>query len=100
LFWQTKKQCALLAALDNILYPVIKDCRETITSFRDDIVLKYDKTLGDAAGSRLSLGRAGKMLQWHVFRSEEVTSLRDKISRSTATISMIQGLAQWYVSIP
>jgi hypothetical protein len=99
LFWQTKKPCNLLAALDKILHPVIKDCRETITSFCDEIALKYDKSLGETAGSRLSLGRAGKMLQWHCFRSEKATSLRDKIFKSMATISLIQGLAHWYISL-
>jgi hypothetical protein len=61
-------------------------------------VRKYGRNLLRQTGSRNTLWDVVKMIQWNLCEKEDVEKLRDQLSRSKATIQMVQIQAHVYVS--
>lgn len=97
LFWEGRKQCPELDDLANIARPAILDCKDTIEAFLKRVVTKYGKSLLRRVGSRKTVWDVIKMIQWNLYEKEDVKKLQDQLSRSKATIQMVQVQAYGYV---
>jgi hypothetical protein len=97
-FWEDRRQCPELSKLANIVRPAIVDCKDMIEMFLEKAVRKYGRTLLRQIGSRKTLWDVVKMIQWNLCEKEDVEKLRDQLSRSTATIQIVQTHAHEYVS--
>lgn len=90
IFWESKRQCSQLDDLANIARPAILDCKDMIKTFLEKAATKYGRSLLRQIGSRKTLWDVIKMIQWNFCEKEDVKKLRDQLSRSRATIQLIQ----------
>jgi hypothetical protein len=70
-----------------------------IETFLEKAATKYGQSLLRQIGSRKTLWDVVKMIQWNFCEKEDVKTLWDQLSRSRATIQLIQVQAHGYVLV-